>query len=1022
MEKFINFFLNRKLLVYLLTFLIIIAGISSLLAFKRELVPETNFPWVQISVSGGSLPPEEMEEKVTKPIEKELRSIASIEKYDSSSWTGGVSISVQAQEGKGEEATREVQTAVNRLRNNFPSVIKNVNVVQANYGDDFLMELALCGNDLPVLFNLANTVIKDRIEAVENVKKVEIYANNVGNEICLTLHPEEIALYQLTPADVIEQLQTANVKQAIGTLKNGGFDTVIEVDRSFKTVQQIGDVPIQTARGQVALRQLADIQDQRGKSADAIYLKNGVPYIVLDVEKAADSDVIKTAAAVHEVMDQLNRESQGQYTLDVIMDGSTFIKSSISNLSRNVMIGAILAILILLIFLRNWRVTMVISTTIPLSVLMTFIGMNFAGYNLDLVSLLSLSLSVGLMVDAAIVVLESIYFFREKGEPLNKAIVLGTREVVTPVFTSQLTIITVFLPLMIVGLGGVEYKPIMETIAFTVTVAVVSSTIAALVFVPVYADSFLLKDRHVQTAENGLHGRITAFFSHMLSLALRHRIKVVFLTIGLFVMAIMLAPLVKTSTDLEIDDSYIRARLIMPKGSTLIETNKAANEVRVQLKEIPEIKDIYTDAQKGNATIHIITKGKKEKKRSREEIMQDINTNLAALPNVERFEVGFGGGANNTPVALEIVGKDMEVIRQLDSQAQQMLKTVPNVRNPRSDFEEGVDKITLVPQSAEMERLGINDISLMHQLAATIGEHTITTMTLNDVDIDVVARLPEQWMQHPEQLRRMLVKADSGAMVPLANVVQWKFSQTPNQINHKNGERIISVKAELAGGDLGAAGRVIEEKLAAMSLPEGYNIKLAGALEQQKQNIADVLRAFLGTIALIYIIMVAQFGRLSHPLIIMLSLPMAIVGVVVGLVITQRVVNPIGMVGFIMLIGIVVSNAILLIDRINLLRSRGYDLHTAIIEGARNRVRPILMTKLTAILALTPLALAFGEGSDLESPMATVVIFGLIFHTIITLVLIPVLYSLFESIHTWWTNKRSKGKPLQIDSCSQHLE
>ncbi|ATW26595.1 efflux RND transporter permease subunit [Candidatus Formimonas warabiya] len=1011
MEKFIGFFLNRKLIVYLLTVLIIIAGVSSLFSFKREMVPETNFPWIEINISGGSLPPEEMEEKVTKPIEKELRSIATIEEYNSSSWTGGVSISVQAQEGKGEEATQEVQTAVNRLRNSFPSVIKNVNVVQANYGDDFLMELALCGNDLPVLFNLANTVMKDRIEAVENVKRVDISADNVGNKICLTLHPEEIALYQLTPADVIAQLQAANVKQAIGTLKNEGFDTVIEIDNSFKTIQQIGDVAIQTKTGQVALRQLADIQDLRGKSADAVYLKNGVPYIFLNISKAADCDMIKTAAAVYQVIDQLNRESQGQYTLDVIMDGSTFIKTSVSNLSHNVLIGAVLAILILFVFLRNWRVTMVISTTIPLSVFMTFIGMNFAGYNLDLVTLLSLSLSVGLMVDAAIVVLESIYFFREKGESLRKSIILGTREVVTPVLTSQLTIVTVFLPLMIVGLGGVEYKPIMETIAFTVTVAIVSSTIAALIFVPVYANSFLMKDRHVQATESSLDARITSFFSRLLALALRHRIKVVLLTVGLFVMAIMLAPLVKTSTDLEVDESYIQARLILPKGSNLGETDQAANEARMKLKDIPEIKDIYTDAQKGNATIHIITKDKKEKKRSREEILENINANLAALHDVERFEVGFGGGANNTPVELEIVGKDMEVIRQLDDQVQQMLKTVPNVRNPRSDFEEGVDKITLVPQTAEMERLGVSDHSLMQQLAAMIGEQNITTMTLNDVDIDVVAQLPEQWMQHPEQLRRVLVKADSGAMVPLADLVQWKFSKTPNQINHKDGERIISVKAELAGGDMGAAGRAIEEKMAALSLPEGYTVKLAGALEQQKQNMADVVRTFLGTIALIYIIMVAQFGRLSHPLIIMLSLPMAIVGVVVGLVITQRVVNPIGMVGFIMLIGIVVSNAILLIDRINLLRSRGYDLHTAIMEGARNRVRPILMTKLTAILALTPLALAFSEGSDLEAPMATIVIFGLIFHTLITLVLLPVLYSLFESLHIWWAKKRNKGKP-----------
>jgi HAE1 family hydrophobic/amphiphilic exporter-1 len=821
----------------------------------------------------------------------------------------------------------------------------------------------------------------------------------------ITLQPEKVAAYRLTPRDVVEQLQGANVKQSIGTLKNKGFDTVIEVDRSFQTIQQIGDVTVQTPSGRVFLRQIASVEDMRGKSADAVYIKNGQPYIMLEVKRSSSSDVITTAAAVQQVIDRINQEARGRYNISVVQDGASFIKHAVSNLSRDVAIGGALAIVVLFIFLRNWRVTLVISTTIPLSVLMTFIGMKIGGYNIDLVTLLSLSLSVGLMVDAAIVVLESIYHFREKGEPLARAIALGAREVITPVLTSQLTIIVVFLPLMVANLGGVEYKPIMQTISFTVTVAIVSSTLAAILFVPVYANSFLKNDSPLQVEGGRLDARIARAITGILELALRHRGKTVLLALGLFAGALLLSPMVKTDTDLTVDESYVQARLIMPNGTTMEETVKVSGLAADSLRGLPEMKDIYQEDYKDRAVLHMLMKGKKEQKRSREVVMQDINDRLKSLQNVDRVEVGFGSGANSTPVELEVSGKDMETIRQLGDGVEKLLSQVPGVRNPRNDFQEGVEKITLVPQAASLERLGVDENSMTQQLAALIGDQSVTTMTVNGMDLDVMARYPEQLMQHPDQLRRIMVRSESGALVPLDELVQWKYSKTPLSIVHQKGERVVSVKAELTGSDLGAVSRIIEQKLNTLSIPEGYSVSTAGALKQQQENLSGVLYIFLGAVALIYIVMVAQFGRLSHPFIIMLSLPMAIVGVVVGMVITQRVVNPIGMVGFIMLIGIVVSNAILLIDRINLLRQRDYRLTEAILEAVRNRVRPILMTKLTAILGMLPLALAFAEGSDLEAPLATVVIFGLIFHTLITLILVPVLYSLFEGLRERRANR-----------------
>jgi HAE1 family hydrophobic/amphiphilic exporter-1 len=303
---------------------------------------------------------------------------------------------------------------------------------------------------------------------------------------------------------------------------------------------------------------------------------------------------------------------------------------------------------------------------------------------------------------------------------------------------------------------------------------------------------------------------------------------------------------------------------------------------------------------------------------------------------------------------------------------------------------------------------------LLAQVSGLIGEQTVAEMTLDGVEFDVTAKYPDDWMKHPEQLLHTMISTRTGAQVPLMDLVDWRYSKTPNLLKHEDGERVITVSAEMVGTDLGTVGRAINGKMATLAIPAGYEVLPAGDLKQQSQNLISGMLVFLGAMAIIYIIMVAQFGRLSHPIIIILTLPMAFVGVVVGLVVTQRVFTMMAIIGVTMLIGIVVSNAILLIDRMNTLRSRGYALEAAILEGVKDRVRPVIMTKLTAILGMLPMALAFADGSDFHAPLATVVIFGLVFHTIITLILVPVMYSLFESFAAWRTARKEARRARKL--------
>ncbi|CAI8774357.1 Cation/multidrug efflux pump [Brevibacillus sp. IT-7CA2] len=997
MDKVILFLLKRKVILYLCTFLIVLTGIGALFSFNVELVPKTNLPWIEVNISGGALPPEEMVEKVTKKIEQELKSVAGIKSFSSKTGTGFSGISILAEDGEGEKVKQETQNIVNRLRNEFPKVVDTVTVTQTNLGDEDLIDYAMVGADTQTMLTLLKTTIKDRIESVPGVKEVVVSEDGFENKVAITFRPERLTAYRTTAADVVGQLQGANWKKAVGILENPGFDTVVMIDNSLKNVEEFKAILIKTPKGKVALEQLATVSDLRGSVKDAISMTEGNLFVQISVKRAAGSDLITTQKKVEEVVRQINDEAGGNYELRVMFESVSFIKKAITNLSRDVVIGGILAILVLWVFLRNWRVTMVIATTLPLSILMTFIALKAAGYNIDMVVLISLSLSIGLIVDAAIVVLESIYHLREKGMQLKQAIVQGSKEVIAPVFASQLTLIIVFLPLVVADFEQ-WLKPILHTIAFTVTSTILASTIAAFLFVPIFSERFLQHDKQLQTRSEKGKNRVASLFQRLLLLTLRHRILTLLVALAVFVGALSLFPLIKIGNGLNANENQIFATLTMPDGTSLDQARTAAVDAEKALRELSDVNQVFFTAKKETVELNITLVTKSQRTQEKEEFMQEVNGRLNAIDGVEQTSMTFGFSGKSAPIELQIAGEDLEVSRSISTKIEEMLGSIPGVVNIRNDFERGKEKVTLTPNQEAMSQLQVDSDSLDSQISVLLGEQPLSTISQNGIETSIVARFPETWVTHPDQLQQIMIRTETGSQVPLHELVDFHFSKSPITIKHEKGEQIITVSAELLGTDMGTVGRQINEKLGTVELPAGYKIEIAGDLKEQNNTFTQGIIVLVAVVSLIYVIMVAQFGRLSQPFIIMLSLPMALVGVILGFVVTQRTFGEMAMIGLVMLVGIVVSNAILLIDRINLLRSRGMGLEEAIVQGTRDRVRPVIMTKLTAILGMLPMGLAVAEGAELEAPLATGVIAGLIFHTLVTLVLVPVLYSIFEGL------------------------
>lgn len=1009
MENMIRLLLKRRLIIYLSTLLIVIAGLGSLYSFNIELLPKTNLPQISVKISGTALPPEEMEEKVTNKIEQELRTVAGITDFTSRTGTGFTQIMITAEGSQGEKVKQEIQTIVNRLRNGFPQGIDQVDITQLNLGDEQLIDFALVGADPQALLHIAHTTIRNKIKAVPGVKAVEVMERSIANEISITLDPDRIAVYGMTISGVMDQLKMMNWKQAVGTIENTGFDTVVMVDGSIKNVHQLSSMLISTPRGAVPLHTLATIEDQRGKVSDSVGMTNGQVLVQISVTRGAGTDLIETQRQVEQAVKEVVDASNGQYEAKVMFEGGSFIKNAVGNLSRDVLIGGLLAVLILLVFLRNLQVTLVIATTLPLSAFMTFIAMKTAGYHIDLVTLVSLSLCVGLVVDAAIVMLESIYQFREKGESLHNAIVKGSKEVFTPILTSQLTLIVVFLPLLFADFEE-WLKPILHTIAFTVTSTIVASTIAAYFFVPVFAQRFLKHDKNSAhlIGAGGKQLVVVGWFYRLLQLAIRNRVKTVLLAVLIFVGVMMLAPFIKMGENLNPYENLMQAEIRMPSGFTVEMTKQAGLEAERSLRQIADVKDVFFFASEEMAQFYISLVGKKQRQHSKEELTKEINERLSHVTYVERVSTVFGGSGEEAPIQINIIGEDMETSRSIAGDIEKLLATVPGVVNIRNDFDQGKEKLTLIPDQEEMLRLGVDQQSLLSQLSMILGKQVVTKMTMNGMEVDVVAKLPEAWMKHPDQLRAIMITTATGEQVRLSELGEIQYGKSPVVLKHEKGDRLLTVSAELLGTDLGSSGRAIKEKLSTLPAVPGHKVEIAGKLKEQTANMTQGLFVFLAVVAIIYVILVAQFGRLSHPFIILLTIPMALVGVVIGFLLTRRTLGEMAMIGVIMLVGIVVSNAILLIDRINLLRSRGYQLNEAILQGTKDRVRPVLMTKLTAILGMLPLALGLSEGSDLQTPLATAVIGGLISHTMVTLVLVPVLYSLFESRRERRMQKRNE--------------
>jgi HAE1 family hydrophobic/amphiphilic exporter-1 len=712
---------------------------------------------------------------------------------------------------------------------------------------------------------------------------------------------------------------------------------------------------------------------------------------------------------------------------------------AINAVKDSVIQGAVLAVLVLLFFLKNFRSTFIIATSIPISVIATFAILYFSGITLNLMTLGGLALGVGMLVDNSIVVLENIFRLREEGYSRIDAAQLGAKEVGMAVTASTLTNVAVFLPIVFVeGITSTIFKEM----ALTVTVSMFASLAVALTLVPMLSSQLLRADvKQDNRYRNKITSKIAGWLDHayarfesgygrLLQSAVNHKALTVIITAAIFIGALAFIPGMGREFMPETDEGQISIQVSLPSGAGLKDTEAVLTEIESRLENIPEIETIYSTAGSGSAASFISLSGKqtntgsvscvlkdlKERERSTQEVAEEIRSKIYDIPGAEKKVSSFStfslGQLSGGSINVQIKGEDINILKAIGDDVSEVIESVDGTREVESSLAEGIPEVQIRVDRSKASQYGLTAAQIASSVRGTISGTTATRFKYQGDEIDVVIQGDETLSQSISNLEQMMISTPAGLSVPLGQVAEIVIERGPVTINRDGQVRVVTVSAQILGRDLGSVSKDIEEKLESYDMPEGYTYELAGENEEMVKAFDDLTKVLILAVLLVYMVLAAQFESLIQPFTIMLSVPIGIAGGIMALAMAGKTLNIASFIGLIMLAGIVVNNAIVLIDYILTLRKEGKDRREAILNAGPVRLRPVLMTTLTTVLGLIPMAIGTGEGSELEAPLAISLIGGLVLSTVITLVFIPVMYSLVDDLSNFFRRKILRERSL----------
>jgi HAE1 family hydrophobic/amphiphilic exporter-1 len=1022
--KIPEFSVNRKVTTFMLVMILVVLGSIAFFQLGLDFFPDLEFPTVSVITTYRGASSEDIENIITRPLEQIINSVSRVKKVNSLTIEGASVIMVEFEWGTNLDfAAQDIRDQLGLYRSYLPEEATDPLVVKFNFSQFPILFGGITANRPTVeLKEIIEDEVAPRIERIDGVASVQIISTEV-REILVNVDKSALESLNLSLDQILMALRMENMNLPAGHVVERHEEFLIRTLGEFQSVEDIERTIVGSAQnGQpVYLRDVAEIRDglKEARYISRIQREKGVMYMI---SKRSGANTVITANAVNKELERIRQTLPEDIQFWPFMDQADMIKQVINRTGSNALVGGILAIFFLFVFLRNWRPTLTIALAIPLSVITTFIALYLAGYTINLLTLGGLALGIGMLVDNAVVVIENIFRHLEEGKKRDEAAKKGASEVGMAITASTLTTIAVFFPMVFAK--GITGK-LTQGLALSIAFALLASLFVALTIVPMVA-SLIFKANKNNNAGAGKvkkveFERARSFYRRLLHKALRRRGLVLAGVLGLFLLSFVIIPFLGTEFMPSQDQEMIILNVKMPVGTSIDETNRVAKMVEELLAQQPEVKTV--SAQIGSAAeedpsdlaggfsnsgthegiLWVGLTPQTEREDSDLEILERIRQKLPKLKDVKFEALDMSQmmlGGSSAPVEIKIFGRDIYQLREIADNIVERIQGIEGLRDIAHTFSEGKPEYHIRIDREQASRMGL----MVSQIANTIQTASLGTVATrfregND-EIDIRVRFSKQSRDSLNDIENIPILTSTNQMVRLDQVASITKGEGPIQIDRENQARVVTVQANIAGRDLGSVVGDIKETITGLErgLPSGYFIEFGGQYDDMQEAFIIMAGAFALAVLLVYMIMASQFESFLHPFVIMFTIPLALFGVILALLVSGKPISLPVLIGFIMLAGIAVNNGIVMVDYINQLKRRGVEKKEAILQACTVRLRPVLITALTTIFGMLPMALSTSQGAEMRAPMAITVVGGLIATTLLTLFVIPIIYSLFDRV------------------------
>jgi HAE1 family hydrophobic/amphiphilic exporter-1 len=1026
---------SRPITTLMIFAALMVIGIYSLIQLPVDLYPELEPPYISVMTSYPGANASDIENNVTRILEDQLNAIDKLKELSSVSYDNLSILNLEFQwESNLDEAANDIRDAIDMVEDYLPEDCEKPVIFKFNFNMIPVIFYAVTANEsYPGIEKILDEKIINPLNRIDGIASIGMMGVP-RRKIYIDVDPRKLDAYNLTVEQLGSIIRAENQNTPSGNVRMGQLDYQLRVEGEFIESDQLNDIVIGTQSGKsVYLRDVAMVRDTI-KDLTIEEKINGKPGLRMFIMKQSGANTVKIAREVSSKMEELKASLPPDVKITTILDTSDFIRGSISNLSETLMWAFVFVVLVVLIFLGRWRATLIIALTIPISLVVSFVYLFITDNSINIISLTSLSIVIGMVVDDAIVVLENISTHVERGSTPREAAIYATNEVWVAVIVTTLVIVAVFFPLTLIsGMTGVLFRQL----GWIVSITIVTSTLTAITLTPMLSSKLLRLqyrkkkirlfsyDRTVKRVLNALE----SFYIRTLKWSLRHKLIVSIFSLFIFAGSMMLAGKIGGEFLPEADESRIMAVIELQTGLRVEESLKTAKKIeRVIDERYPEV-IVYAESagsddegsmfslfsQTGSNIINFTMRLQDvdERKRDVWTIAEDLRNQLSQFPEIINYSVAtssaaMGMGSENN-VAIEIYGYDFTVTDRLAAEISERIKRIPGARDVQISREKEKPELKIILNQEKLSQHGLNTTQVSMSIRNQIAGMTATLLREEGEEYDIIVRLKEEFRNSLSDIQNITIVNPLGQQIKLSELASIDEYWSPPNIERKRRERLVRVTATPSGISLGTLAESINAEIAKINIPPQLMVAVGGAYEDMQEAFMDLALLLILSLILVYLVMASQFESFIMPAIIMVSIPFAFTGVVLALFFTNTTLSVVAALGAVLLVGIVVKNGIVLVDYTNLMRDRGYELYEAITISGKSRLRPVLMTAFTTILGMFPLALSTGEGSEIWSPMGKSVIGGLMVSTFITLIMVPVFYAILGR----WMKRSKKEKVLK---------